>query len=260
MNPAVIKTSNVFYQAMLNLSDKTKNMTDLIVKGNVMGDHVDIIHEAEFYNLPYLVSPKKPQNILIVGSGSGNDVAAANRFKIEKINAVEIDPVIAELGEKFHPEAPYASEKVKIIIDDARSYINKTNDKFDLIVYGLLDSQMNLSSKGGIRLDSYVYTVDALKEAKERINKDGFLIISFFAQTDEIGLKIFGMLEKAFNKEPLVLKSESNNRYVFLASNEKLNFSLRELKFFKISKKSILTSLLSSRVRMNLAIIRTWAS
>ena len=36
-------------------------------------------------------------------------------------------------------------ENVKIIIDDARSFINKTNEKYDLIVYGLLDSQMNLS-------------------------------------------------------------------------------------------------------------------
>ncbi len=235
LNPSVIKTSNVFYQAMLNLSDDTKDMTDNIGKGNVMGHKVDIIHEAEFYNLPYLVTNKKLENILIVGSGSGNDVAAANRFNIKKISAVEIDPVIAELGKKFHPEGPYDNENVKVIIDDARSFINKTNDKFDLIVYGLLDSQMNLSAKGGIRLDSYVYTVEALEEAKEKISKDGFLILSFFAQTDDIGLKIFGMLEKAFNKEPVVLKSESNNRYVFLISNNKLTFNFDNLKFFKVS-------------------------
>ncbi len=236
LNPAVIKTSNVFYQAILNLSDKTKNITDSIVKGNLMGEHVDIIHEAEFYNLPYLVTPKTIENVLVVGSGSGNDVAAANRFKIKKVNAVEIDPVIAQLGKKLHPESPYSNANVNVVIDDARSFINKTDNKFDLIVYGLLDSQMNLSSKGGIRLDSYVYTVDAFKEAKEKINDNGFLILSFFAQTDEIGLKIFGMLEKAFNKEPLVLKSDSNNRYVFLISENKLNFKLDGLKFFKISK------------------------
>ena len=35
-----------------------------------------------------------------------------------------------------------------------------------MIVYGLLDSQTNLSSKGGIRLDSYAYTIEAFKEAK----------------------------------------------------------------------------------------------
>ena len=38
---------------------------------------------------------------MIVGSGSGNDVAAAIRSDIKEIDAVEIDPVIAELGKNF---------------------------------------------------------------------------------------------------------------------------------------------------------------
>lgn len=235
LNPLVIKTSNVFYQAVLNLSDNTKEMTNLILPGNVMGVYVDIIHEAEFYNLPYLVTEKKPDNVLIVGSGSGNDVAAANRFNINKISAVEIDPVIADLGKKLHPEDPYNKENVKIVIDDARSFINKTNEKYDVIVYGLLDSQMNLSSKGGIRLDSYVYTIEAFQEAREKINENGFLILSFFAQTNEIGFKIFKMLNKAFDKEPIVLKSDANSRYVFLISNKNINFNFDKIKFFKVS-------------------------
>ncbi len=234
LSPSVIKTSNTFYQAVLNLSESTKNMTDKINTGSVMGANVDIIHEAEFYNLPYLVSEKKPNHVLIVGSGAGNDVAAANRFNIKNISAVEIDPVIAKLGKKLHPENPYNKENVEIIIDDARSYINKTNKKYDIIVYGLLDSQMNLSSKGGIRLDSYVYTVDAFKEARSKLNKKGFIIISFFAQTDEIGFKIYKMLEKAFEKKPKVLKSGSNSRYIFLQSNEDIDFNFQNIKFFKM--------------------------
>ena len=239
LSPSVIKTSNTFYQAVLNLSESTKNMTENIISGNVMGEYVDIIHEAEFYNLPYLVAENKLNNVLIVGSGAGNDVAAANRFNIPNISAVEIDPVIAELGKKLHPENPYNNKNVDIIIDDARSYINKTSKKYDAIVYGLLDSQMNLSSKGGIRLDSYVYTVDAFEEAKSKLKNNGFLIISFFAQTDEIGFKIYKMLEKAFEKKPIVLKSASNNRYVYLASNQNINFNFDKIKFFKISNKFI---------------------
>lgn len=235
LSPSVIKTSNTFYQAVLNLSKSTQNITDEIITGNVMGKHVDIIHEAEFYNLPYLLAEKKPNNVLIVGSGAGNDVAAANRFNIENVSAVEIDPVIADLGKKLHPENPYNQKNVKVIIDDARSYINKTQEKYDSIVYGLLDSQMSLSSKGGIRLDSYVYTVEAFKEARSKLNTNGFMIVSFFAQTDEIGFKIYKMLEKAFEKKPIVLKSDSNNRYVFLASNKVINYNYKNIKFFKIS-------------------------
>ena len=234
LNPVIIKTSHFFYQAVLNLSNNLSNLTDNIAFGNIMGPGVDIIHEREFYELPYLINEKKPKKVLIVGSGSGNDVAAANRHEIKKIHAVEIDPVIVKLGKKFHPERPYNSERVDIIIDDARSFINKSEHKYDLIVYGLLDSQMNLSSKGGIRLDSYVYTIEAFNSAKNKLTEDGYIAISFFAQTTDIAFKIYEMLSKTFSHDPMVLKSEINNRYFFaISKKENLNFSIDELKFFK---------------------------
>ena len=74
--------------------DSTFESDKNIITGNVMGEYVDIIHEAEFYNLPYLVAENKLNNVLFVGSGAGNDVAAANRFNIQNISAVEIDPVM----------------------------------------------------------------------------------------------------------------------------------------------------------------------
>ena len=163
----IIQTSHLFYQALLNLSE------DLIftlkgdkTPGNIFGHHVDVDHEREFYNLPYLVSSLTIEDILIVGSGAGNDVAAANRFNIKNVDAVEIDPVIASLGKELHPEGPYYNPNVNLYINDARSYIKRNKNQYDAIIYGLLDAQSNLSSKGGIRLDSYVYTVDAFKSLR----------------------------------------------------------------------------------------------
>ena len=186
--------------------------------GNIFGHHVDVKHEREFYNIPYLITKDKPEKVMIVGSGAGNDLAAANRFNIKEIDAVEIDPVIANLGIKYHPEFPYNPKGVNLVINDARSYIKNTKKKYDVIVYGLLDSQSNLSSKGGIRLDSYVYTVEAFSEAKDKLNSNGFICLSFFVQTPELGYKIFKMLEKSFGSKPLVLKSDVNDRYIFVAT------------------------------------------
>ena len=236
LNPVIIKTSHFFYQAVLNLSDNLSYLKDEILSGHIMGKNVDIVHEKEFYELPYIISNKKLNKILIVGSGSGNDVAAANRSKIPNVHAVEIDPVIVEIGTSLHPENPYKNNKVKIFIDVARSFIKNTDNKYDLIVYGLLDSQMNLSSKGGIRLDSYVYTVEAFEESKDKLSDEGFVCISFFAQTSDIANKIYSMLFVAFNTKPLVLKSEINNRYIFAVSKkDNYNFNINNLNFFKIS-------------------------
>ena len=49
---------------------------------------------------------------------------------------------------------------MNLVINDARNFIKETEKKYDMILYSLLDSHANLSSKGGVRLDSYVYTVD----------------------------------------------------------------------------------------------------
>ena len=74
-----------------------------------------------------------PKDALIVGSGTGDDVSAALNKGITNIDAVEIDPVIQKFGEYLHPDSPYNSPNVNVIIDDARSHIRNTNKKYDLM-------------------------------------------------------------------------------------------------------------------------------
>ena len=62
-------------------------------------------------------------NVLIVGSGAGNDVAAANRFNIQNVSAVEIDPVIAELGKKLHLSHQVKSKTLKRLIRKGRAEV-----------------------------------------------------------------------------------------------------------------------------------------
>tara|TARA_Y100001958_G_scaffold122769_1_gene90052 strand:+ start:1011 stop:3371 length:2361 start_codon:yes stop_codon:yes gene_type:complete len=166
------------------------------------------------YFVPFKVAKKKPDNILVVGSGTGNDVAYALLEKTKSIDAVEIDPLIIKLGEKYHPQKPYNAKNVNVIQNDARNYIQHTNKKYDLIIYGLLDSHTSLSGKGGIRLDSYVYTVDAFKEAKKILNDDGFISLSFSVSIKSLGVKIFRMLEEAFDdQEPIVFFYQENDSF-----------------------------------------------
>ena len=128
---------------------------------------------------------------------------------------------------------------VRLFIDDARSFIKGSKTKYEMIVYGLLDSQTNLSSKGGIRLDSYVYTIEAFKEAKNILTDDGIMYLSFFVQAPELGLKLYKMLEEVFGYEPLVLKSDVNDRYIFIARNNvSSELELSNLVYFKRQKSS----------------------
>ena len=82
------------------------------------------------YFLPHLLNRDaggKPfDDVLIIGAGSGNDVAAALAQGAGHVDAVEIDPVINELGRLHHPNRPYSDPRVSIHLDDGRSFVRKT--------------------------------------------------------------------------------------------------------------------------------------
>jgi spermidine synthase len=161
----------------------------------------------EYYGAPYQFK-KSPQDVLVVGAGTGNDVASALRHGAGHVDAVEIDPLILHLGESLHPEEPYASDRVTAHVQDARAFFRSSDRKYDLIVYGLLDSHTALSGMSGVRLDSYIYTVEAFKEARRCLKPGGVLCLSFALNTEYLSKKLSLMLAKAF---------DGTNPHVFLS-------------------------------------------
>jgi SAM-dependent methyltransferase len=169
--------------------------------------------------LPYYFKTK-PENVLIVGSGTGNDTAAAVRSGAKNIDAVEIDPAILEFGKQLHQESPYQAPNVNAIADDARAFIRHTDKKYDLIVYGLVTSHVLLSANGGIRLDSYIYTTEAFREARSKLKSEGIISFSFFLLSKELGRKLFLMLKEAFDgQNPLVYQVGYDGGYTFLCGD-----------------------------------------
>lgn len=218
----VLNTSNVYYQNILDLSKESLSKDTGLQKW------------AEYYELPYYFKPA-PERVLIVGSGTGNDVASALRNRSRTVDAVEIDPVILRFGKELHPESPYLAGNVNAIVDDARAFIRRTENKYDLIVYGLLDSHTLLSGRsGGIRLDSYVYTVEAFREARGKLKKDGLMCLTFCIISPELGRKLFLMLQEAFDGiKPVVYAVGYDGGYAFLTGNDTGNRALYQHPTFR---------------------------
>lgn len=163
--------------------------------------------DKEVFELPYRIRPIR--SVLIVGAGMGPDVAAALRMGAEEIDAVEIDPLILKIGKEYHPEHPYASPKVRVINDDARSFFKKTNKKYDLVIFGLLDSHTQFSSFSNLRLDNYVYTQESLEDAKALLKDGGFIFITFAGDAMKIwiGQRFYMMLKNVFGEPPIAFNA-----------------------------------------------------
>ncbi|MBI1982908.1 MAG: methyltransferase domain-containing protein, partial [Acidobacteria bacterium] len=153
------------------------------------------------YELPYHIVAETGE-VLVVGAGTGNDVAAALRHGATRVDAVEIDRVIIELGRRYHPERPYDSPRVTVTVDDARAFFKRTDRKYDLIVFGYLDAHTLISSYSSLRLDNYVYTRESFEEARSLLKKDGTLIVAFNSGTSFVTDRLFAALARAFGTPP----------------------------------------------------------
>lgn len=158
------------------------------------------------YDLPYQFG--KPGQVLVVGAGTGNDVAAALRAGAERVTAVEIDPQILALGRRAHPERPYDAARVRVVNDDARHFFHTTGERFDDIVFGHLDSHTMLSSMSSVRLDNFVYTRESLAEAYGLLREGGVMVLSFAGGLSFPTARIHRMLAEVTGREPLVFKTD----------------------------------------------------
>ena len=156
------------------------------------------------YDIPYLLHPH-PRSALIVGAGTGNDASGALRHGVKHITAVEIDPAIISLGRRYHPEAPYASAATRVVNDDARSFFATSDQKFDVISFGLLDSHTTTAMTNA-RLDHYVYTRESITRAKSLLAEGGIMVLSFEAQKPFIADRMARVLREVFGEDPLVFR------------------------------------------------------
>jgi len=163
----------------------------------------------EGYHFPYRQLLKKPDHVLVLGAGTGNDVAVLLDEGAHSIDAVEIDPVILRLGFN-HPNRPYDSPRVRIFNTDARSYLNDTKEVYDLIVFGTLDSMTRLSALSNVRLDNYVYTRECVETARSHLDDDGGMVMYFMVVTDFIDKRLVGLVASAFGEVPLIRTRDSS--------------------------------------------------
>jgi spermidine synthase len=160
------------------------------------------------YMLPYLLNRDaggRPfEDVLIIGAGSGNDVAAALRQGPRHVDAVEIDPIIAGLGRRDHPDRPYDDSKVSLNLDDGRGFLRKTGRQYDLIIYALVDSLALHSSYSSLRLESFLFTEEAFRDIRARLKPGGvFAMYNFYRQGWVVG-RLVKLAEAVFGAAPLV--------------------------------------------------------
>jgi SAM-dependent methyltransferase len=173
------------------------------------GDNKMFRFICDYLEAPYRFV-KNPEKVLVLGAGMGNDVAYALKMGAGHVDAVEIDPVIIELGKKYHPNRPYADGRVTIICNDARTYTRNTRNKYDLIVYGTLDSHGLFSQISSLKMENYVYTLESFRESRRLLKPGGILYVNVGYEALFVRFRLFNCLKEAFGRAPHLYLSQSS--------------------------------------------------
>ena len=187
------------------------------------------------WDLPYGLyraehGDRPPGRVLVLGAGTGNDVAIALRNGAERVVAVEIDPVILELGRTTNARQVYSDPRVECHVNDARQFLRSTKEPFDLIVFGTLDSQALLSAQGNLRLDNYVYTRESLQDARRALADRGLVAVFYSVQKPWLFERLYSTFRAAFGDQSRLYRFRNEDLFNTLMVGTKGNDQFRDSK------------------------------
>jgi SAM-dependent methyltransferase len=164
------------------------------------------------YFLPYeRAAGSDLENVLIVGAGNGTDVAIALQHGAEQVDAVEIDPRLQEVGAELQPDRPYQDPRVEVHIDDGRAYLERTGERYDMILFALPDSLTLVSGQSQLRLESFLFTEQALTEAKEHLAPGGVFAMYNYYRERWLVDRLANSLQKVYGHSPCLDLSGHGN-------------------------------------------------
>ena len=130
-------------------------------------------------NAAYLVQP--PTDVAVVGVGGGRDILSALLFGAKQIHGIEINPAIFEvLTDKFAEFSGHLDRQpgVALVNAEARSYINHSSDRYDLVQISLIDTWAATAAGGLTLTENRLYTVEAWDDFYRALKPGGLLSVS----------------------------------------------------------------------------------
>ena len=119
---------------------------------------------------------------LVIGPGGGRDIATALVFGAGRVDAVEINPIIANdvMRGQFREfsGAIYDHPRVRVSVDDGRSFVRRSTERYDVIQASLVDTWAATAAGAYTLTENTLYTVEAFDDYLEHLTESGVLSIT----------------------------------------------------------------------------------
>lgn len=142
--------------------------------------------KCDVTNMAHYIRPDA--DVLVVGVGGGRDVLSALVFKQASVLGVEINRNIIDLFvERFGELTGHIDQypNVRIVTDEARSFITRSPERFDIIQVSLIDTWAATASGAFVLSENSLYTVEAWELFLDRLQPGGILSFSRWYLRDQ---------------------------------------------------------------------------
>jgi spermidine synthase len=175
--------------------------------------------KSHYIYYAYSICSKLPEksDVLILGLGGGILAKVFQNNLGFNVDAVELDPRIAEVARQYFA----LGDRVNVIIDDARHYLEETQKKYDVIFFDVYRGELP---------PPHVFTLESLAKTKSLLTDAGLIVVNFNGYLDgKIGAPARSIYKTLVTSglDVRILSTpgaEAGRNLLFVASKERQDF------------------------------------
>ncbi len=116
--------------------------------------------------------------VLVIGSGGGRDVVASLVSGSKDVTSVEINPIIYDTVKSYGDRAGnvYSHQYVRPHVDEGRSFITRSSEKYDIIYVPFVDTWASVSSGGLSVSENFLYTLEGFQQYYDHLTERGKIV------------------------------------------------------------------------------------
>jgi hypothetical protein len=191
----VIKVGNVKWEGALRferwntfsrvtVDEKLQIMIDASAQTDIADKHTMTSDEykPQISALALSMFGPAPDHVLIIGPGGGRDVHMALSRGTKKVTGVEINPIIGTdiMRRKYAKKSGglYLDDRVEIVIDEGRSFVRRSDDRYDMIQASLVDTWAATAAGAYALTENTLYTLEAFRDYFSHLTDRGAITMT----------------------------------------------------------------------------------
>lgn len=177
-----------------------------------------------------MVQHESPRKVLLISGGAAGTTVEILKYGPERIDYVELDPLIIDIGRKFTSNLD--DDRIRTISMDARQWVKQAGEEYDVVIVDLPDPSTAQINR--------FYTDEFFKELKGTTGRDAVISLKLSSQENymarearELNASVFNTLKNNF-EHVIVIPGDVNR---FIASDGELTYDIAS----RIEKRNIQT-------------------